>query len=185
MLLRLLCPLLVALLALGFPQGSSAITHALLQSPRLSIDLASGMASIALTRCEQRGAAVSVTVVDPQGQVQVFLQGDGAAPHTRELSRHKAYTAVSLAALQGFHTTSQLADAMRQTKASIGLLPLPADSVEGITPIPGGVILRSDQLLIGGIGVSGARQGQMDEQCALDAEAWLMDQFTATKEPAV
>jgi uncharacterized protein GlcG (DUF336 family) len=177
MLLRLLCPLLVALLALGFPQGSSAVTHALLQSPRISIDLASGMATIALEHCEQRGAAVSVTVVDPQGQTQVFLQGDGAAPHTRELSQHKAYTAVSLAALQGFHTTSELAEAMRVSKAAIGLLPFPADSVEGITPVPGGVVLRSNQLPIGGIGVSGARQGQLDEQCALDAEVWFMAQL--------
>jgi uncharacterized protein GlcG (DUF336 family) len=140
------------------------------------------MASIALHSCELRGAAVSSTVVDPKGQAQVFLQGDGAAPHTRELSRHKAYTEVSLAALQVFHTSAELADARRQSKVAIGLLHLPADSVEGITPSPGVVVLRSDLLLGGGIGVFGARQAEVGEMCALDAQAWLMGQFDTSTE---
>ncbi len=132
------------------PLLRSLLVAPLLQSPHLAIDLTRGMASIALHSCELRGAAVSSTVVDPKGQAQVFLQGDGAAPHTRELSRHKAYTEVSLAALQVFHTSAELADARRQSKVAIGLLHLPADSVEGITPSPGGVVLRSDLLLVGG-----------------------------------
>lgn len=171
---------LVAALALGYPQAAAAGSPELIQSLRLPADLANQTALTALHSCGQQGSAVSVSLVDSHGVLQVFLQGDGAAPHTAELSRHKAYTAVSLAALQGLHTTAELADALRKANAPIGMLPLPADAVEGITPVAGGVVLRShQQALIGGLGVSGARQGQMDERCALEAEAWLLGQLQA------
>ena len=39
-----------------------------------------------------------------------------------------------------------------------------------------------DQLL-GGLGVSGARQGELDEQCALAAERWLSSQRDGSTEP--
>lgn len=174
----ILCAWLVAALAFGYPQAAAAGSPDLVQSLRLPADLANETAVMALHSCAQQGSAVSVSLVDSQGVLQVFLQGDGAAPHTAELSRHKAYTAVSLAALQGLHTTAELADAMRKAGASIGMLSLPADAVEGITPVPGGVVLHSHQhALIGGLGVSGARQGQIDERCALEAEAWLLGQL--------
>jgi uncharacterized protein GlcG (DUF336 family) len=181
----LLHVILMALLLLAFPQSSWADSSGLLQFVGLPVDLASGLASVALQTCRDRGASVSVSVVDPQGRLQVMLMGDHASPHTSELSRHKAYTAVSLAALQDVHTTTELAEAMRLTKASIGLLPLPADSIEGITPVPGGVVLRSNgsNQLLAGLGVSGARQGQLDEQCALAAEQWLLPQLDQASLP--
>lgn len=175
---------LVAALALGYPQAAAAGSSDLLQSLRLPADLASQTALTALHSCGQQGSAVSASLVDSHGVLQVFLQGDGAAPHTAELSRQKAYTAVSLAALQGLHTTAELAVAMRKADAPIGMLSLPAEPVVGITPVAGGVVLRSHQQeLIGGLGVSGARQGQLDERCALQAEAWLLEQLEAPAEP--
>lgn len=185
MLRPLLHVVLTALLLLVFPQGSWANSSVLLQSVGLPVDLASDLASVALHTCLDQGASVSVSVVDAQGRLQVMLMGDHAAPHTTELSRHKAYTAVSLAALQGVHTTSELAEGMRLSKAPIGLLPLPADRIEGITPVPGGVVLRTSDStqLLGGVGVSGARQGQLDEQCALAAEQWLLSQLDQALSP--
>jgi len=168
---------LVLLLCLVAPQASGAADTALLTRLQLPLDMASSLVDVALQSCAMQGADVSVSLVDSQGQLQVFLKGDGAAPHTAELSQHKAYTAASLAALQGLHTTSELADAMRLSKAPIGSLALPADSIEAITPIPGGVVLRHGEQLLGGLGVSGARQGQTDERCALAAETWLAEQL--------
>jgi uncharacterized protein GlcG (DUF336 family) len=168
---------LVLLLCLVSPQASGAAPTALLTWVELPIDLASSLSQVALQSCARQGADVSVSLVNAQGQLQVFLKGDSAAPHTAELSQHKAYTAVSLAALQGMHTTTELADALRQSKAPIGSLPLPADSVEAITPIPGGVVLRHGERLLGGLGVSGARQGLIDERCALAADTWLSEQL--------
>lgn len=169
---------LVVLLLLVNPLGSGATTPALVTSLQLPVDLATEIAGVALQACSAQGAAVSVSLVDERGQLQVFLRGDGAAPHTAQLSEHKAYTAVSLAALQGFHTTSELVDAMHRSRSPIGALPLPADSITAITPVPGGIVLRHDQL-VAGLGVSGARQGEIDEQCALAAERWLDGRFVS------
>lgn len=185
-LLLFLQALLLALLLLVSPQSSWATPEPVIEVIGLPVDMASDLASRALHTCAEQGASVSVSVMDTQGRLQVFLKGDHAAPHTAELSRHKAYTAVSLAALQGVRTTSELAQALRQSKAPIAMLPLPSDRIEGITPVPGGVVLRTDQdQLLGGLGVSGARQGQLDEQCALAAEAWLMAQLDGSTQPAL
>lgn len=176
---------LVLLLSLVIPQASGASGTALITRLQLPLEMASSLADVALQTCAAQGADVSVSLVDSQGQLQVFLKADGAAPHTAELSQHKAYTAVSLAALQGLHTTAELADAMRLSKAPIGSLPLPADSIEAITPIPGGVVLRHGERLLGGLGVSGAREGQTDERCALTAETWLAEQLDRPKDHAL
>ena len=183
--LRLFLQALLVVLLLGAsPQISWASSTPWVEVIGLPVDVATDMASLALHTCTQQGASVSVSVVDAQGRLQVFLQGDHAAPHTAELSRHKAYTAVSLAALQGFHTTSELSQALRQSKTPISMLPLPSDSIEGITPMAGGVVLRTNQdQLLGGLGVSGARQGELDEQCALAAERWLSSQRDGSTEP--
>ncbi|MCP9775915.1 heme-binding protein [Cyanobium sp. HWJ4-Hawea] len=168
---------LAAMLLLGIPQFSAAAN--LVQLQRLPLELANRTAAVAVESCQQRGEQVSVSVVDGEGTLQVFLHGDGASPHTAQLSRHKAYTAASLAALQGFTTTGELANSLRQGKAPIGALPLPAASVDQITPLPGGVVLRSEGRLLGGLGVSGARQGQLDEECGLAAAVWLEQAFAA------
>ena len=170
---------LVAVLCLVVPQASAAANPSLVSTTQLRVDVARELAAVALSSCARHGSDVSVSVVDPHGQLQVFLRADTAAPHTAELSEHKAYTAVSLAALQGLHTTSELADAMHQSKAPVGLLSLPADSVRAITPVPGGVVLRQGDQLVGALGVSGARTGQADEQCALAAETWLIQLLEA------
>lgn len=175
--LRLLFPVLL-LLGIAFPAGADGFfpesaPPALIQLQRLPIDLASETAEFALDQCRKRGAEVSVSLVDHEGILQVYMHGDHAAPHTAQLSRHKAYTAVSLAALQGWTTTGELAAALRTSKAAIGALPLPADSVDAITPIPGGVVLRLGSQTMGGLGVSGAREGTVDEDCARDAAKWL------------
>jgi uncharacterized protein GlcG (DUF336 family) len=72
---------------------------------------------------------------------------------------------------------------MRKASAPIGAPPLPSDSIDAITPVPGGVVLRWQNELLGGLGISGARQSQIDEDCALAAEAWLLDQLSPQLQP--
>ena len=183
--LRQLAALLVAVLMLGSPQVSWASTVAtpaatspeLITSVRLPMARAEALAHSALLACRTRDAAVSVTVVDAQGVPQVVLRDDQAAPHSLELSRQKAYTAVSLAALQQLHTTSELVEGLTRQSLSIGDLALPSAPVAGITPLPGGVVVRWQGHLLAGLGVSGARQGVVDEACALEAEAALQRQL--------
>jgi uncharacterized protein GlcG (DUF336 family) len=163
--------------------AATAESSLLVSELRLPLDLALSTGNTAVEICRSRGAAVSASVVDQHGHLLAYLHGDGAAPHTAQLSRHKAYTATSLAALQGLHTTTELAVAMRKAATPIGALPLPSDSIDAITPVPGGVVLQWQNQVLGGLGISGARQSQLDEECALEAEAWLLDQLTSHPSP--
>jgi uncharacterized protein GlcG (DUF336 family) len=183
--LRQFAALLVAVLMLGSPQVSwastvttpAATSPELITSVRLPMARAEALAHSALLACRTRDAAVSVTVVDAQGVPQVVLRDDEAAPHSLELSRQKAYTAVSLAALQQLHTTSELVEGLTRQPLATGDLALPSAPVAGITPLPGGVVVRWQGHLLAGLGVSGARQGLVDEACALEAEAALQRQL--------
>ena len=85
--------------------------------------------------------------------------------------------AVSLAALQHLHTTSELVEGLTRQPLATGDLALPSAPVAGITPLPGGVVVRWQGHLLAGLGVSGARQGLVDEACALEAEAALQRQL--------
>jgi len=153
--------------------------------PQLSLPLAEQLADDAVRLCQRSGSFVSATVVTATGAPQVMLSGDGAVPHSRGLSQQKAYTAVSMAALQGLHTTSELQDALAHPRFSIGNLGMPSDPVAQITPVPGGVVIRWQGAVLAGLGVSGARQGSIDERCALDAEERLLQVLNQPTTPPV
>jgi len=186
--LRRVAVLLVAVLLFGSPRVSWAstaptpdgISPELITSVQLPMVRAEALAHRALLACRTRDAAVSVTVVDPHGVPQVALRDDDAAPHSLELSRQKAYTAVSLAALQQLHTTSELVEGLTRQPLATGDLALPSAPVAGITPLPGGVVVRWRGHLLAGLGVSGARQGPIDEACALEAESALLQDLDQT-----
>ena len=133
---------------------------------RLPSKLATKIAAAAIDNCAQQGAHVSATVVDQHGLPIVQLQGDGAAPHTWNLSFQKAYTAAALGPLQGVNTTSAVAEKLRASLRGVGEMALPTSSVAYITPIAGGMVIETDHDILGGIGVSGAKSGSQDELCA-------------------
>src|SRR5581483_2836755 len=72
-----------------FPSSGNA---QVLTEHDVSVRMALTIAEAALAEC---GVKTSVAVVDRTGRLRVFLQGDGAAPHNLELSRRKAYTALT------------------------------------------------------------------------------------------
>lgn len=134
---------------------------------RLPLTSALQAATAAIESCKASGASVSVSVVDQHGQLLLKLQGDGAAPHTMNLSEQKAFTAVSLAPIQGVDSTSKVAANLRSKRQSIGDLALPSSSIPGIIGLAGGVIIKTSMgETVGGIGVSGATSGIQDELCA-------------------
>lgn len=169
--------LLLGVVLLGTPRGTwAAALNTRLQLPLEQAEL---LADAAVASCRRQGAAVAVSVLDPGGGLQVYLGDDFAPPHSRDLSRQKAYTAVSLAAAQGQHTTGELVQLLRRNPLAVGELALPTAPVAGITPLPGGVVIRHGGQVLAGIGVSGARQGQIDEGCALEAETRLQLELEA------
>lgn len=123
----------------------------------LPLDLATKIANAALKKCGMDGYRVSVAVADRSGVIRVLLRADGAGSHTVNSSSKKAYTAASLG-----QPTSALANLIKEKPELQGL----REMDENILILGGGLPIRIDDELIGGIGVGGAPGAHLDEACA-------------------
>lgn len=113
-------------------------------------------AQAALRKCRDGGYQAAVAVVDRAGVVQVVLRDRFAGPHTPELARAKAYTAVS------FRTdTTALAEATQPGRPQSGIRNRP-----DVAAVGGGLMIQAGGSLLGAIGVSGAPGGKEDDACA-------------------
>jgi len=122
-------------------------------------------AQSALKKCRDGGFQVTVAVVDRMGVTQVLLRDRYAGPHTPEMARSKAYTAVS------FRTnTTELAEATQAGKPQSGVRHLP-----GVVALGGGLMIEAGGALLGAIGVSGAPGGKEDDVCAAAGIAAIRD----------
>jgi uncharacterized protein GlcG (DUF336 family) len=122
-------------------------------------------AQAALARCRANGFQVTVAVVDRMGVVQVALRDRFAGPHTVEMARDKAWTAVS------FRTnTTDLAQATQGAAPQSGIRNRP-----GVAAVGGGLMIEAGGTILGGIGVSGAPGGKEDDVCAAAGIAAIRD----------
>lgn len=131
----------------------------------LSFDAALVAAQAALADCRQRGALVAVAVLDRSGIPLVLLRDGLAGMHAPEAATRKAWSAVSFK-----NSTTELVKATAYDQASSGIRTLPQ-----VAMIGGGLVVRSAGSIIGGIGVSGAPAGELDEVCALAGIAAVQD----------
>lgn len=170
-------PILKTLLGIVFLITPAYPVTALEQTPVLSSTIAIKAAEAAIATCRKAGYGTTVTVVNPEGNVIVVIRSDGAGVHTVQNSFSKAYSAVTLANNHNLDTTSAILGSMQAKGAkAVGIWPMPADPIRGITLFPGGVRLMSQGKLVGGLGVSGTPVGMTDEGCALKArDAILSD----------
>lgn len=122
-------------------------------------------AQAALASCRANGFQATVAVVDRMGVVQVLLRDRLAGPHTVEMARDKAWTAVS------FRTnTTALAQATQGGAPQSGIRNRP-----GVAAVGGGIMIEAAGSLLGGIGVSGAPGGKEDDSCAAAGIAAIRD----------
>ena len=152
------------LLCLGiFALAASAEgTHAI---KLLTPETALKAAQAALQKCRDNGFQATVAVVDRMGVVQVLLRDRFAGPHTVDMARSKAYTAVS------FRTnTTALTEATQAGRAQSGIRHLP-----GVAAVGGGLMIEAGGGLLGAIGVSGAPGGKEDDACAAAGIAAIRD----------
>jgi uncharacterized protein GlcG (DUF336 family) len=134
----------------------AAEEEATFTTKNMTLDTALKMARAALQSCRDGGYQVAVAVVDRGGNPQVMLRDRYAGPHTPETARRKAWTAVS------FRTsTSELAELTQPGKPQSGMRDVP-----GALALGGGLMIDSAGSLVGGIGVSGAPGGELDDACA-------------------
>lgn len=96
----------------------------------------------AFTEAEKQGINISVAVVDVSLNLVAFARGDGATPHSIETSRRKANTAASTGKVTGW---------MDENLAVT--LPMAGNNL--LTNVPGGVPLRFNSVLGGGLGIAG------------------------------
>jgi len=123
----------------------------------LTPELAVKLAQATLEACRAEGFQIAVAVVDKGGNAQAMIRDRFAGPHTPRTATLKAYTAVS------FRTnTTGLADNSQAGKEASGVRDIP-----GVLMLGGGVVVESAGELIGGVGVSGAPGGALDEACAV------------------
>jgi uncharacterized protein GlcG (DUF336 family) len=121
----------------------------------LSYEAAKVIATTAVETCQAKGFRVSATVVNRDGDTIVQLRGDGAAPHTVENSRRKAYTANTF-------RTDTAAYAKRLNDGD----PVVRQQVTlpGVIAIGGGLPIKAADEVIGGAAISGSPGGN-DEVC--------------------
>ncbi len=156
MILRRLRPILVLLCLLLTPQAQAQGQASVVRLPSLSLEAAVKAASAALADCRERGALVAVAATDRSGNVLVVLRDPLAGVHTSDTAVRKAWTSVSFR-----NPTTTLEKATAATTASSGIRHLP-----GVAMIGGGLPVEAAGSLVGGLGVSGAPSGEMDEACA-------------------
>lgn len=142
----------------GLATGALAEERMLPREPVLPLDLAEKAVRAAVDQCEKDGYRVSAAVVDRGGVLKALLRADGAGPHTTDSSSRKAYTSASMG-----RPTSEFAELIAKMPKVQAL----RDMNEKILILGGGLPIRLDNSVVGGIGVGGAPGGHLDEACAL------------------
>ena len=115
------------------------------------------LATSTMEACRELGYQVAVSVVDRSGVEQVMLRDRFAGAHTPETAWRKAWTVVS------FRTnTSDMLEITKAGNPQAGIRHL-----ENVAMLGGGMMVNSGGEMVGGIGVSGAPGGELDDKCAL------------------
>ena len=143
--------LISAVCAMAVPASAQLAMHR-----DLSYAMIKNIAEGAVEACQAKGYHVSVTVVGRDGGIVAQIRGDGAAPHTMENSRRKAYTALTFGAPSAeFAKQVATNNAGAQQRARL----------PGIIGIAGGVPIKAGNEVIGAVGISGSPGGN-DEPCS-------------------
>jgi uncharacterized protein GlcG (DUF336 family) len=143
-------------LALASGWGLAQAQDATYNIRTLTPETALKAAQAALKSCRDSGYQVAVAVVDRSGLAQVMLRDRFAGAHTPKTAIGKAWTAVS------FRTgTTEMAEMTQAGKPASGIRQLP-----NVVMVGGGVLIEGGGSIVGGIGVSGAPGGDLDDKCA-------------------
>lgn len=157
--------MLGAALALALASGGAAAQEATYNIRALTPETALKAAQAALKSCRDAGYQVAVAVVDRSGLAQVMLRDRYAGAHTPKTAIGKAWTAVS------FRTrTTEMAEMTQPGKPASGIRHLP-----NVVMVGGGLPIEAGGAILGGIGVSGAPGGDIDEKCAAAGIAAIRD----------
>jgi uncharacterized protein GlcG (DUF336 family) len=136
--------------------ASQANAQGLLQTHRISADLANQAVAAVVAKCASQGYAETGALVDADGVQLAVLRGDRAGAHTLDSAYAKAYTAAS------FKTdTTALVERSKTVPVLANLFKLPHLLLLG-----GGIVIKLGDEVVGAIGAAGAPGGDLDDACA-------------------
>lgn len=137
---------------------SLSSTAKVVTSHALSVETALELVKEALVSCAKYN--VSVAIVDHNGLLKAFARHDSSGPHAAEGARRKAFSAASMG-----ESTEFFFKLIEQQPELQGLPSLHDE----LSLLPGGLPIKYQDEVIGGIGVSGAPSGALDTACAVAA----------------
>jgi len=160
--------------SLAFVAAPAAVNaQGLVTTQKLSAQLANELVGESVASCAKNGYKVVAVVVDLDGVRQAVLRGDGAPIHSMDNAYYKAYSIASLGLARKEESTKVIADRMaKAAPTTVPQTPLP-----NVTYAVGGVAIMAGGNTIGGLGVSGAPGGNLDEECARAALAKIKDRM--------
>jgi uncharacterized protein GlcG (DUF336 family) len=163
----------ITALSLALAIAGTAQAQGLVTTQKLSAALANELVGESVAQCVRNGYKVTAIVVDLDGVRQAVLRGDGAPIHTLDNAYYKAYTIASLGLSRKEESTKAIADRMAKNPPSnVPQTPLP-----NVTYAQGAIAIMAGGNTIGGLGVSGAPGGHLDEECARAAMAKIKDRM--------
>ncbi len=148
--------LVTLVLALAPGLGQASDPPALSTTRQLTLESAKLAAEAALEACRGLGATIAVAVTERTGLPLVILRDPLAGMHTPDTALAKARTAISFKS-----STTELLRATGPNTPNGAIRHLP-----GVVVLGGGLLVEAAGSIVGGIGVSGAPSGELDEDCA-------------------
>jgi len=124
---------------------------------RMSLDLATEVAKRSVEACRAQGYWVSVVVVDRSANVQVLLRDTYAPRFTAQIAEQKA-NAVIMAGTDSGTFVANRTDIRNEL-----------NNIDGLIMMRGALPVKSGDVMLGAVGVSGAPGGDRDEGCAAKA----------------
>jgi uncharacterized protein GlcG (DUF336 family) len=167
------CTAGLAFAAIVLATAVQAQQKGLVTIQKLSASLANELVGESVKICAERGYAVVAVVTDLDGVRQAMLRGDGAPIHSVDNAFYKAYSVASLTLARKEDSTKTVAERMGKAAPTT----VPSTPLPNVTYAVGGVALMVNGVTIGGLGISGAPGGQIDEDCARAAIAKIQDRM--------
>jgi len=153
--------------------AGTAQAQGLVTTQKLSAALANELVGESVAQCTKNGYKVTAIVVDLDGVRQAVLRGDGAPIHTLDNAYYKAYSIASLGLSRKEETTKQMADRMAKAPATT----VPQTPLPNVTYAQGGLAIMAGGNTVGGLGISGAPGGHLDEECGRAALGKIKDRM--------
>jgi len=148
---------LAAMTALAAFAAAPASADGLLVTHRIPAALANEAVAEVVAACAKQNYTETAVIVDADGVRLATLRGDRAGAHTLDSAFYKAYTAASFKA----DTTAIFERAKTNPTVTNLITKLPNLVLAG-----GGLVIKSGDEVLGGIGASGAPGGDLDDVCA-------------------